>query len=51
MRFSVALAAGLLWLAADVAALPGPRFIKRAAQFLQGQPIDGDGRGGPILGT
>lgn len=24
--------------------------VKRAAQFTQGQPIDGNGKGGPILG-
>ncbi len=41
------LAAWLLWPAALTAASP---LQKRGAQFPQGQPIDANGKGGPILG-
>ena len=50
MKLSAVYATGLAGLVA-VYALPGPSFVKRAAQFLNGQPGDGNGRGGPILGT
>ncbi|KAL2105268.1 hypothetical protein VUR80DRAFT_8664 [Thermomyces stellatus] len=32
------------------AALPGPSFVRRALDFSDGHPSDGEGRGAPILG-
>ncbi len=47
MRTSVAVwAVGLL---CSVAATPV--IVKRDAQFTAGEPIDANGKGGPILGT
>jgi hypothetical protein len=48
MRFSCLSALCLLGSAATANVLP--QLDKRAAQFAQGQPIDGNGKGGPILG-
>lgn len=44
MKFSIVSALCLLVTAATA------NVVKRAAQFTQGQPIDGNGKGGPILG-
>lgn len=44
MRFSIVSAFCLFGSAATA------NVVKRAAQFTQGQPIDGNGKGGPILG-
>jgi hypothetical protein len=48
MRFSGVLALCLLGSAATTNAFPG--LAKRDAQFAAGQPIDANGKGGPILG-
>jgi oxalate decarboxylase len=48
MRFSVTLAAGLLWPAAMTNA--APMLAKRDGRFTQGEPIDANGKGAPILG-
>ena len=39
-----------LLLATAVTALPGPSFVKRAVDFSDGHPSNGNGKGGPILG-
>jgi hypothetical protein len=49
MRFSSF--STLCLLGSAVTANTLPQLSKRdAAQFVQGQPIDGNGKGGPILG-
>jgi hypothetical protein len=49
MRFSSF--SSLCLLSSAVTANTLPQLSKRdAAQFVQGQPIDGNGKGGPILG-
>jgi oxalate decarboxylase len=39
-----------LLLSSSTLAVATPLIEKRDAQFLQGQPIDANGKGGPILG-
>ncbi len=52
MRGSVAAwAVGLLCHQSLTMASPHPSLAKRDAQFAQGEPIDANGKGGPILGA
>lgn len=49
MRFSHTLTSGLLWSVTSVLATPAA--VKRTdGEFENGQPIDGKGKGAPILG-
>lgn len=48
MRLTQASVISLIGLVASTTAVP--QNVKRDAQFNVGQPIDGKGKGGPILG-
>lgn len=51
MKFLATCIASVAWVSA-VTAAPGPSFVKRGQpQFTNGEPEDGNGRGGVILGT